>query len=335
VFWEQLEIASSKASHVQEAGGPRDSEPTFKAEDRQQPKVPTRFKVATFKVRPMNLTDRIYIGVHVALTLLVCARWQHVGRAPLYLAWSALAIAAILITSRKQHSETFWQFAHDWLPAIFFITAFEEVSFLALIVRGGWQNAYLLRLESALVPVASSEWMYRFNSSWVSEMLELGYFTFYPIYPVLGGVFWARRHRAQLTCTFRSFTDSLSVGYALCYATYLLFPTRSPLHNERLPSVEAHSVEGGPFHFLVRSIQSRAGVYGNAFPSAHIMVACVALVFAFRYFPRIAPVLLICVLLMCVGAVYDGYHYVVDVLAGAGLGIVVGIGFVTREVHNP
>jgi membrane-associated phospholipid phosphatase len=251
------------------------------------------------------------------------------------LVWNALAIAAILITSRKQHGGTFWQFAHDWLPAIFFITAFEEVSFLALIVRGAWQNPHLIALESALVPVAWSEWVYRFPSAWVSEMLEFGYLTFYPMYPVLGGVFWARRHRAQFTHSFRSFTDSLSVGYVLCYATYLLFPTRSPYHNGRPLSVAAPSAEGGPFHFIVRLIQSRAGVHGNAFPSAHIMLACVALVFAFRYVPRIAPVLLICVLLMCVGAVYDGYHYVVDVLAGAALGIVVGRSFATREAHNP
>jgi len=289
----------------------------------------------TEKLQPMNLTNRIYIGVHVALTVLVCVRWQHVGRAPLYLVWNAVAIAAILITWRKQHSGTFWQFAHDWLPAIFFITAFEVVSFLALIVRGEWQNAYLIALESALFPVVSYKWVYRFTSPWLSELLAFGYFTFYPIYPVLGGVFWAWRHRPQFTGVFRRFTDSLSLGYALCYATYLLFPTRSPSHNGRPLSVAESSADGGPFHFLVRFIQSRAGVHGNAFPSSHIMLACVALVFAFHYFPRFAPVLLFCVLLMCVGAVYDGYHYALDVLAGAGLGIVVGMSFTTRETHNP
>jgi len=282
----------------------------------------------------MNLTNRIYIGVHVALTLLVFARWRHVERAPLYLLWNAVAIAAILITWRKRHSGTFWRFAHDWLPAIFFITAFEEISFLALMVRGAWQNKHLIGLEAALFPVVSSKWVYRFTSSWLSELVEFGYFTFYPIYPVVGGVFWAWRHRAQLTWAFRRFTDSLSVGYVLCYATYLLFPTRSPSHNGRPLSAAASSAEGGPFHFLVRLIQSRAGVHGNAFPSSHIMLACVALVFVFRYFPRIAPVLLICVLLMCIGAVYDGYHYAVDVLAGAGLGIIVGMSFMTRKVHN-
>ena len=84
----------------------------------------------------------------------------------------------------------------------------------------------------------------------------------------------------------------------------------------------------GPFHFLVRLIQGNAGVHGNAFPSGHIMLAFVVLVFVFRYFPRLAPWLLICNLLMCAGAVYDGYHYSLDVVAGALLGTLVGAIFV-------
>ena len=47
------------------------------------------------------------------------------------------------------------------------------------------------------------------------------------------------------------------------------------------------------------------------------MLAFTVLVFVVRYFPRYAPWLLLGVLLMCAGAVYDGYHYAVDVIAGA------------------
>jgi membrane-associated phospholipid phosphatase len=68
-------------------------------------------------------------------------------------------------------------------------------------------------------------------------------------------------------------------------------------------------------------------VHGNAFPSAHIMLAFTVLVFVVRYFPRYASWVAVCVLLMCVGAVYDGYHYGVDVIAGAVLGTVVGAVF--------
>jgi undecaprenyl-diphosphatase len=71
-------------------------------------------------------------------------------------------------------------------------------------------------------------------------------------------------------------------------------------------------------------IQHHAGVHGNAFPSAHIMLAFVVVLFTYRYLPRAAPWVLAPVLLMCPGAVYDGYHYTSDVVAGAAMGIVIG-----------
>jgi membrane-associated phospholipid phosphatase len=86
------------------------------------------------------------------------------------------------------------------------------------------------------------------------------------------------------------------------------------------------SSHGGIFQHLVRMIQNHAGVHGNAFPSAHIMLAFVVVMFSYRYFPRVAPWLLLPILLMCVGAVYDGYHYASDVIAGALLGIALGAG---------
>ena len=77
----------------------------------------------------MNLTNRVYFAVHVALTLLVCARFDMVPRWPWYLAWNAMAIAAILLLARLKSHGKLWGFAHDWLHAIFFTSAFEEVSF--------------------------------------------------------------------------------------------------------------------------------------------------------------------------------------------------------------
>ena len=79
---------------------------------------------------------------------------------------------------------------------------------------------------------------------------------------------------------------------------------------------------------MVRLIQNRGGVHGNAFPSSHIMLAFVVFVFVYRFLPRVAPWLLVPILLMCVGAVYDGYHYASDVVAGALIGIVVGLIFI-------
>jgi membrane-associated phospholipid phosphatase len=279
----------------------------------------------------MDLADRIYLPAHFAMTVLVCARYPHVAHWPWYVAWNVVAMAAILLLARKQNDRPLWEFAHDWLPAVFFFTVFEEVSFLSLALRGAWQNPLLIQLDSALFAALPAAWLQRYSSPWFHELLEFGYFTFYPLYPAVAGVLWIRRHRARFAGTFRRLTDALSVGFATCYATYLLFPTRSPSHNMGYAPVLPASPPAGPFHFFVNSIQSTAGVHGNAFPSAHIMLAFTVLMFVFRYFPRLAPWLLVCVLLMCAGAVYDGYHYPIDVVAGALLGLAAGALFVGRR----
>jgi membrane-associated phospholipid phosphatase len=282
----------------------------------------------------MNLTDRIYVAVHVLLTILVCARYEVVPHWPRYVLWNAIAIAAIFLFARKKSAGVLWEFAHDWLPVIFFISAFEEVSFLSLTLRGAWQNPTLITWESALFAMPPAEWLRRYSSPWFEELLEFGYLTFYPLYPVVGGVLWTWRVMPRFRGGFRRMTDALSVGYVLCYATYLLFPTRSPSDNAGIETTAATSFDG-PLHFLVRTVQGNAGVHGNAFPSAHIMVACVVLVFSWRYLRGVAPWIAACVLLMCTGAVYDGYHYVLDVIAGAAVGLAVGVAFILRSGANP
>ena len=276
----------------------------------------------------MNRSDRIYLAVHVALTLLVCARYTTVGHWSWYVVWNAVAVAVIIVLARRRNDGPLGEFAHDWLPGLLFITVFEEVSFLSLSLRSDWQNPALIAWESALFAVPPGEWLRRYSALWFSELLEFGYFTFYPLYPAVAGVLWAWRKRPRFAGAFRRLTDSLSLGYVFCYVAYLLFPTRSPSHNVGLAPV----ADGGPFHALVRLIQGHAGVHGNAFPSAHIMLAFVVLVFAFRYLPRLAPWLLMCVVLMSFGAVYDGYHYALDVVAGGLLGIAVSAAFLrSRE----
>jgi membrane-associated phospholipid phosphatase len=272
----------------------------------------------------MNLTDRIYVGVHIALAVLVCARYEVIAHGWRYIVWNAIAVGAIVVVTRKRDDSAAWEFAHDWLPLIFFVSVFEEVSFLALSIRGAWQNEYLIAWEAVLFSNSPSAWLHQHLPAWAAELLEFGYFTFYPLYPAVAGVLWAWRTRPQFANAFRKMTDSLSAGYLVCYGSYLLFPTRSPFHNARLAVLDSANL-GGPFHALVRLIQGRAGVHGNAFPSAHIMLAFAVLVFAFRYLPRVAPLLLLCVLLMCIGAIYDGYHYAPDVLAGAAVGLVVAM----------
>jgi membrane-associated phospholipid phosphatase len=271
----------------------------------------------------MNFTDRTYLALHLVLAVLVCARADRVSHWPVYLICNVISVGVILFLAHKQRDGEVWRFAHDWLPAIFFITVFEQVSFLSLSLRGGWQNPSVIGFESRIFTEPPMEWMHGHARDWLIEFLEFGYFAFYPLYPVVGGVFWGWRDRPAFRGAFRNLTDTLTLGYVICYATYLLFPTQSPAN--RVGVQQIGSTHGGIFERAVRDIQNHAGVHGNAFPSAHIMLAFVVLLFAYRYLPRVAPWLLFPILLMCVGAVFEGYHYASDVAIGAGIGIVLGV----------
>ena len=272
----------------------------------------------------MNLTDRIYLAVHAGLTLLVCIRHEYVARWPYFVAWNLIAMVAIVLLARMRQTSVAWEFAHDFLPGlIFFTSVFEEVALLCLTMVGHWQNQRLLALEAALFPLPPSLWLRQHVPSWGVELLQFGYFAFYPMYPVVGLLFWSWRHRAGFQRAFRDMTDAVSIGYVICYVTFIAWPTQSPRHAGSVVPA-AHT---GPFSWLVGLIQSKGGVHCNAFPSAHIMLAFVLQVFTARYWRKAAPWLLVINLLMCLGAVYDGYHYAVDVMAGSLVGLVVATAY--------
>jgi len=280
----------------------------------------------------MNLSDRIYLVVHAALTLLACVRHAHLPVWPAYVLWNVSAMMLILVLARQSRKGVGWQFAHDWLPVLFFITVFEEVSFLSLSLRSNWQNEHVIAFEALIFGAVPIRWMHQHAKPWIVGYLEFGYFAFYPLYPVVGGLFWAWQEQPRFRGGFRNLTDTLSVGYAACYTAFLLFPTQSPAN--RMGVQQVNSAHGGVFQPLVRTIQNHAGVHGNAFPSAHIMLAFVVLVFVYGYLRRIGPWLLFPILLMCAGAVYDGYHYASDVIAGAALGLVLGAGGMSTSSRN-
>jgi membrane-associated phospholipid phosphatase len=78
-------------------------------------------------------------------------------------------------------------------------------------------------------------------------------------------------------------------------------------------NLDTCSVDSDP---LVREAAGRH----NAFPSAHVAGAVVALIFAWRHAPKLGLSLPPLVTLLCLGAVYDRYHYLSDVGRELSLG---------------
>lgn len=273
----------------------------------------------------LNSTDRMLVGWYVALGIALAASSRYANSGLNYISLHAVSVALILLMAWAARRGLWFRFAHDWYPIFIFIAAFEEIARLSLVFVPNWRDAILLRAEAGLFPVAPNMWLSRWQGLFTTEILEFGYFTFYWILPVVGGflypeVLQAGTHEAATDSKqpFRMWMDATVAGYMVCYVTYLLFPTEGPAHT--LGAVIQR--EGGVFHWLVLLIQRHGGVHGNAFPSGHVMASVIALLAALRWKPRLGRWLVVPVLLMCAGAVYDGYHYASDIVAGAIVGVV-------------
>ncbi|HEU5403069.1 MAG TPA: phosphatase PAP2 family protein [Terriglobales bacterium] len=286
---------------------------------------PENYIVSSF--RSLNAPDRLLASWYVVLSLALLMRSRSFSYYGAYFKQHLVIIVFIFLFANSAALGRWWRLVHDWYPTLVFVAAFEETARLSLVFVPHWQDVIILRIEAALFPVAPTAWLGRIHNSWIVEVLEFGYFTFYWIMFLVGGVLYKTVWKAKSSAaandprqSFRVWMDATVLGYVICYISYLLFPTEGPAHT--LPR-HVPSAFTGPFHWLVLFIQHQAGVHGNAFPSGHIMASVVALLAAAKWKPLLARWLTIPVLLMCIGAVYDGYHYSADIVAGALLGAAV------------
>ncbi len=262
-----------------------------------------------------NGVDRIYFAYFVGLGLLILLLRERVPAWPVFLLVHAVCLAAVtgLVAARGRQP---WRFLHDWYPLLMFIVCFEETARLSLVFVDHWQDRYLLDLEAQWFAVPPTVRLQALASRWTTEVLELGYFSYFLMLMIVGGVLSRWKDRRP----FRQVMTASVLSYMLCYAVFLSFPTEGPAHTLR--TLHTVPLEGGPFHFLVNLIQKHGGVHGNAFPSSHVGAAFVALIYAWRYVPRLGAALTPLVGLLCIGAVYDRYHYVSDILGGIAVAVV-------------
>jgi membrane-associated phospholipid phosphatase len=265
----------------------------------------------------MNFADRALLWFFMLAISLIAVRAYRVAEWPLLIGVNVVCLGLITVfVAMRRRNEFWWMFVHDWYPMAMFIVCFEEVSRLSFVIRDGWQDHFLLAFEAKFFSVPPTVWLGQHGSGWITEILEIGYFSYFAVLMIVGGMLYPSQDRRK----FRRVMDATVLAYMVCYAVFIFFPTEGPAHT--LASSHLSPLPGGgPFHWMVGLIQRNAGVHGNAFPSAHVAGAVVALFFAWQYLPRVRWALTVLVSLLCVGAVYDRYHYASDVVGGALVGL--------------
>jgi membrane-associated phospholipid phosphatase len=260
--------------------------------------------------RESNFADRMYLSYFTGGAILILLLRHRVPGWRVFVELHVIMIAVVLslvLGARR------FKTAHAWYPLVIPLVTFPEIAQLNFLFVTGWRDQFLLDLEARLFPEPPTVALSRIGSPVITEILQIGYLSYFFHLVIVAAVLYRRTDKAP----FFGVIAASVLGYMLCYAIYVTFPTEGPAHTLR--HLHTTPLTGGAFHWMVNLAQ-RAGVHGNAFPSAHVVGAMVPLVFAWRYAPRLAVWLTPLVMLLCIGAVYDRYHYVSDVVAGIPLG---------------
>jgi membrane-associated phospholipid phosphatase len=144
----------------------------------------------------------------------------------------------------------------------------------------------------------------------LSEFLHFAYFSYYLI-PVLLWVALAVRRRFD---ALDEYLTALGLTFVASMTWFVLFPVAGPFYT--LVPPDPHAM-GDVFPPLVHRVLHANASQGAAFPSSHVAVSGAVLIMAARHDRFSFAILAVLVPALAMGAVYGGFHYAVDAVAGA------------------
>jgi membrane-associated phospholipid phosphatase len=206
-----------------------------------------------------------------------------------------------------------WLMAWAPLMALFFLYT-EMPMLIRAVGHDAVYDALVIAWENALFGGQPSlAWAARWPSRVLSELLHLAYFCYYAIIVSVPALLYWLSRRAD----FSEAVFVLMLTFIVCFLFYLIFPVAGPRYLATASTDAPH----GPVRSVVVWLLETRSSRGTAFPSSHVAVALTQSILAVRYFGARGFTVGVVSVGLALGAIYGGFHYAVDVIAGALLGM--------------
>lgn len=217
---------------------------------------------------------------------------------------------------------------HDWYVAPLVFFSFKEIYFMLKPMHFGRDyDELLIAMDRWIFGVDPTHWMMQFANPWLTEILQLAYTMFYLLFVILGYELY-RRHNLDL---FHYFMFTCVYGFFLSYLGYFTLPAVGPrftLHEFMALDRELPGVFLTPYlrwfvnagESIVSNVSNEvalATTQRDVFPSGHTMMTLVLMYLGGKYRVRSRYFIYITGVLLIIATVYQRYHYVIDLIAGA------------------
>ena len=258
----------------------------------------------------LNVVDRSTLAYNVIVLALILVFHARIPDWPLRLLPNVgMLVAALVIVYGLHHRTNLGaRLIRYFYPMVFFPFMYEQTGNINHILYPGFLDSFFQRIELAVFGVQPAimlaQW---FPQRWLAELLHAAYFSYYLLFTGLGVFLYLRRSRRE----FFDYMLALCGTMYVCYMIYICLPVRGALCFGL-----GDAPGGGPFSAVMGAIYRHGEVEGAAFPSSHVAIATVVLVYTFRYARPAIWVIGPLVVALIVATVYCRYHYAIDVFAG-------------------
>ena len=259
-------------------------------------------------------------------------------------------VVIALSKAAKEGPDSLFAILRDWFPAVLVLVAYRESGLFITPDPTHHLDYLFIRFDRWLLSSRLVLGTLRTLSPWLQYYLEIAYFFCYPMVPLgIGSLYWARAREARsrkvesagtLTASPILVESTTEAASARCSAfgeksidcfwtavlgtvlfSYLLFPF-FPLTP---PRTLFHDLPGPAVQPLLRNVNlwllGKYSVQACLFPSGHVAAVIATALAVRKFLPRLGIVFIIVALSISAATVYGRYHYTVDALAGAAVGV--------------
>jgi membrane-associated phospholipid phosphatase len=228
-----------------------------------------------------------------------------------------LAVAALVLAALprlRTRASAVARYFGVGLPLLAFYLYYREVAVVLSMPGIEWHDRTFVALERSLWTAAIA------LPRWAVAWLAGAYHAYVPLL-VAATIAALGAGDAAGSARMRRMVAAVCLSWAVCDLVFVLYPVMGPRFV--FPDLQWSRMGSGALARFARAYQEQGMLRGGAFPSAHVAgtVAVMAPLWCWRrtLFWALSPI----AAGLVAGAVVFGYHYVSDVVVGAGVGTAV------------
>jgi membrane-associated phospholipid phosphatase len=283
--------------------------------------VPTRAaRAGTLRrVRPIDRIFAVYLVLAGAALVFPHRQvgWPLIAAAHIVLIATLLRLGplAAALDTASRRAPRLARLVASWYPLVLVPPLYAELRVLNVAVwNGHYFDGIVLRWEQLIWGgQPSRDLAAAAPYLGLSEILHAAYLSYYIIIYGPPLLLYLRDKAA-----FEQGVFTLMLAFFVHYLFFVYFPVQGPRYVFPPPG---GPIAQGKVYALAQHVLEAGSSRGAAFPSSHVGVSTAQCVVVARHLPRLLPVVALLTLGLALGAVYGGYHYATDAVAGFGLGL--------------